>query len=158
MQFRLTVLTSSMYVACVLYTTEAGFWDEILTKALRVFLLDIHSHLCFALRFLFLQTHATSDSFYRAVTKQCKGDRRKTWLKTIPPSLWFKKSIQKYQVWELSRLCLETFSFRTSTRNMVIFLYVYLRFEREILGERTYYPLSILALLFSVAFWSHGRE
>jgi hypothetical protein len=31
---------------------------------------------------------------------------------------------------------------------MVIFLYVYLRFKREILGERTFYPLSILALLF----------
>ncbi len=44
-----------------------------------------------------------------------------------------------------------------SERNMVIFLYVYLRFKREILGERTFYPLSILALLFLVAFWSHGR-
>ncbi len=26
----------------------------------------------------------------------------------MPPSLWFKKSIQKPQVWELSRLCPET--------------------------------------------------
>jgi hypothetical protein len=39
---------------------EAVFLDEIQTKALRVFLLAIHSHLySFALRFLFLQTHAT---------------------------------------------------------------------------------------------------
>ncbi len=43
------------------------------------------------LRFLFLHTHATSYSF-------CKWES----------SLWFKKSIQKPQVWELSRLCLET--------------------------------------------------
>jgi hypothetical protein len=55
---------------------EAEFLDEIQTKVLRVFLLAIHSHLySFALRFLFLQTHAT-----------------------IPSSLWFKKSIQKSQV------------------------------------------------------------
>jgi hypothetical protein len=43
---------------------EAEFFDEIQTKVLRVFLLDIHSHLySFALKFLFLQTHATSDVF-----------------------------------------------------------------------------------------------
>jgi hypothetical protein len=29
-------------------------------------------------------------------------------IETIPPSLWFKKSIQEPQVWELSRLCPET--------------------------------------------------
>ncbi len=51
--------------------------------------------------FLLLQTHATSYSF-------CKGERRKTWKKTIRPFLWFKKFIQKPQVWELSRLCPET--------------------------------------------------
>jgi hypothetical protein len=35
-----------------------------LTQVLRVFLLGIHSHLCsFALRFLFIQSHATSYSF-----------------------------------------------------------------------------------------------
>jgi hypothetical protein len=67
----------NFFYVCM-YTTEAGFMDEIQTKFCRVFLLAIHSHLCFALRFLFLQTHATSDSFYSAVTKQCKGDRRKT--------------------------------------------------------------------------------
>ncbi len=47
------------------------------------------------LQFLQLQLH-------------CEGERWKTWWKTIPPSLWFKKSIQKPQVWELSRLCSET--------------------------------------------------
>jgi hypothetical protein len=39
------------------------------TSLLRVFLLGIHSHLySFALRFLFLQTHATSYSFYSSVS------------------------------------------------------------------------------------------
>jgi hypothetical protein len=72
---------------------EAGFLNEIQTKVVvRVFLLAIHSHLySFALRFLFLQTHATFYSFYSSVTVQCKGERRKT----LPPSLRFKKSIQK---------------------------------------------------------------
>jgi hypothetical protein len=59
------------------------------------------SPLQLCLRFLLLQTHATFYSFR-------KGERRKTWYKAIPPSLWFKKSIQKPQVWELSRLCPET--------------------------------------------------
>ncbi len=52
-------------------------------------------------RFLFLQTHTTSHS-------SCKGERWKTSYKTIPPSLWFKKSMQKPQVWERSRLRPET--------------------------------------------------
>jgi hypothetical protein len=30
------------------------------------------------LRFIFLQTHATSYSFYSSVTGHCKGERRKT--------------------------------------------------------------------------------
>jgi hypothetical protein len=42
------------------------------------------------------------------VTVQCKRERRKTWQKPTPPSLWFRKSIRKSQVWELSRLCPET--------------------------------------------------
>jgi hypothetical protein len=46
---------------------EAEFLDEIQTKVLRVFLLAIQSHLnSSALVFLFLQTHATSYSFYSA--------------------------------------------------------------------------------------------
>ncbi len=56
---------------------EAEFLGEIQTKFLRVFLLVIHSHLySFVLRFLFLQTHATSYSF-------CKGERRKTWTSSL---------------------------------------------------------------------------
>ncbi len=40
---------------------EAEFLDEIKTKVLRVFLHAIHGHLySFALRFIFLQNHATS--------------------------------------------------------------------------------------------------
>ncbi len=66
-------------------------WGRILAqnlhKVLRVFLLAIHSHLySFALRFIFLQTHATSYIFYSSVTVHCKGERRKTWQKTKPPS------------------------------------------------------------------------
>jgi hypothetical protein len=38
---------------------EAEFLDEIQKKVLKVFLLVIHSQ-SFALKFLFLQTHATS--------------------------------------------------------------------------------------------------
>jgi hypothetical protein len=45
--------------------SEAEFLDQIQTKVLRGFLLAIQSHLySFALTFLFLQTHATSYSFY----------------------------------------------------------------------------------------------
>ena len=48
---------------------EAEFLDVIGTKVLRVFLLAMHSHLySFALRFIFLQTHAISYSFYSSVT------------------------------------------------------------------------------------------
>jgi hypothetical protein len=48
-------------------TTVAEFLDEIQIKVLRVFFLAIHSHLySFSLRFIFLQTHATSYSFYSA--------------------------------------------------------------------------------------------
>ncbi len=43
---------------------EAEFLDEIQTKV-------------FALKFLFLQTHATSDSFLEV--SYCKGERRKIW-------------------------------------------------------------------------------
>ncbi len=49
-------------------TAEAEFLVKIQTKVLRVFLLPIQSHLyIFALRFLFLETHATSYSFYSAL-------------------------------------------------------------------------------------------
>jgi hypothetical protein len=45
-------------------TVEAEFLDIIQTKVERVFLLAIHSHFySYALRFLFLQTHATTYSF-----------------------------------------------------------------------------------------------
>jgi hypothetical protein len=48
---------------------EAEFLDEIQTKVLRAFLFAIHSPLySFALRFLFLQTHATSVSTVRSCT------------------------------------------------------------------------------------------
>ncbi len=49
-------------------TTEAEFLDENKTKVFRVFLLAVNSHInSFPLRFLFLQTHATSYIFLRFV-------------------------------------------------------------------------------------------
>jgi hypothetical protein len=67
--------------------TEAKFLDKIQTKVLRVFLLAIHSHIySLALRFLFLQTHATSYIFYSSVTVHCKGKRGKPDRKTNPLS------------------------------------------------------------------------
>jgi hypothetical protein len=45
--------------------------QEIQTKVIRVFILAISSHLySFGLRFLFLQTHATSYKFYSSATVQ----------------------------------------------------------------------------------------
>jgi hypothetical protein len=70
--------------------------DKIQTKVL----LAIHSHLdSFALSFPFLQTHATSHSFYTALLYSVHrtGEWRKTWYKTTPSSLWFQKSEQKPQ-------------------------------------------------------------
>jgi hypothetical protein len=65
--------------------SEAEFLDEIQTKILRVFLLAIHSHLySFALRFLFLQTHATSYSFYNSVTYTVKEKGGKPDIKPYP--------------------------------------------------------------------------
>ncbi len=58
---------------------EAEFLDEIQPKVLRVSLLAVHNQLySFALRFIFLQTHTTSYSFYSSVTVHSKGKRRKT--------------------------------------------------------------------------------
>jgi hypothetical protein len=58
--------------------SEAESLDQIQTKVLRGFLLAIQSHLySFALRFQFLQTHATSSSFYIALlyTVKDKGGK-----------------------------------------------------------------------------------
>jgi hypothetical protein len=137
--------------------TEAAFLDEIQTKVLRVFLLAIHSHLYrYALRFLFLQTHATSYSFYSSVIVHCKVDRRKTWQKTIPSSLWFKKSIQKPQIWENSRLCPETstkklyvheLSFRTVRVCMNMCIHVHLDLENWHPAVHTILPMILTAYI-----------
>jgi hypothetical protein len=61
--------------------TEVEFLDEIRTKVIRVF-----SHLfSFALGFIFIQSHATSYSFYSSVTVYVKG-KEENLMKTIPPS------------------------------------------------------------------------
>ena len=62
--------------------SEAELLDEIHTKVLRVFLLAIHSHLySFALRLLFIHTHATStvssiQLVYTVKEKGGKPDRK----------------------------------------------------------------------------------
>jgi hypothetical protein len=61
---------------------EVEFLDEIQTK---VFLLSIQSHLySFALRFLFLQTHATSYSFYSVLLYTVKEKGGKIDRKSLP--------------------------------------------------------------------------
>ena len=82
--------------------TEAEFFDEIQTIVLRVFLLVIHSHYT-ALPWGFCFFKLTQPLPVSVKEKGGKPDR-----KQYPPSLWFKKSIQKPQVLELSRLCPET--------------------------------------------------
>jgi hypothetical protein len=65
--------------------TEAEFLDAIQTKVLKVFLLAIHSHLySFALRFLFLQTHATCYIFYSSVLYTIKEKGGKSNTKPYP--------------------------------------------------------------------------
>ncbi len=72
-----------LYDLYLFHSLEAEFLDKTQPKVSRVFLLIIHSSLLqVCLRFLFLQTHATSYSF-------CKGERRKTDKKTIPLSCGF---------------------------------------------------------------------
>jgi hypothetical protein len=59
-----------------LLSAEAECLDEIQTKSLRVFLLAIQSHpYSFALKFLFLQTHATSYGFHSEYTEKEKGEK-----------------------------------------------------------------------------------
>jgi hypothetical protein len=58
-------------------------------KVLRVFLLAIHSHhYSFALRFIFLQTPATSYSLYSSATVHCKVEWRKT-IENHTPFHWY---------------------------------------------------------------------
>jgi hypothetical protein len=72
---------------CVVVSPEAEFLDKIQTKVLiRVFLLAIQSHLySFALRFLFLQTHATYYSFCSALLYTLKEKGGKPDRKTQHP-------------------------------------------------------------------------
>jgi hypothetical protein len=88
---------------------EAKFLRRNPDKSLKSFLLDIHSHLySFALRFLFLQTHATSYYFYSSVTVVTNNLLGSNLTYTVkekggkpdikPSSLWFKKYIRKPQV------------------------------------------------------------
>ncbi len=91
----------SLQGATSVQSAEAEFLDKIHTKVLRVFLLAIHSlHLYsgVAMRFLFLRTPATPYSFSSALLYTVKEKGGKPDRKTTPPSLGFKKSIQKPHV------------------------------------------------------------
>jgi hypothetical protein len=64
----LTCHATSRELRDLLFTPEAEFLDEIQTKVFKSFLLAIQSHhYSFALRFIFVQTHATSYSFFSAL-------------------------------------------------------------------------------------------
>jgi hypothetical protein len=76
-QYQYTLTVVSVLQNTLQYTylyTEADFLEEIQTKVVRVFILLF----TVALGYLFLQTHATSYSFYSSATVHCKGERRKT--------------------------------------------------------------------------------
>jgi hypothetical protein len=84
--------------------TEAEFLDGIQTKVLRVFLLAIRSHpYSFALKFLFLQTHATLYEFFKLMQPLTVSTVQLLYIvkekggtpDRIPyPLPWLKKSIQ----------------------------------------------------------------
>jgi hypothetical protein len=79
--------------------------DEIQTKVLGVFLLAIHSHLdSFALNVLFLQTHATSYSFYTALLYTVKEKGGKS---THPLPYGLRNPYRTLKS-ENTRLCPET--------------------------------------------------
>jgi hypothetical protein len=64
---------------CLIVLNEAEFLDKIQTKVIRVFFIAIYSQpYSFALRLLFLQTHATSYNFYSTIIVHCKGESSKT--------------------------------------------------------------------------------
>ncbi len=90
-------------------TSEAEFLDEIQKKSeeFSSLLLTLTST-ALLWDFYFFKLTQPLTYFFSSVTVHCKGERKKTWWKTVPPSPWFKKSIQKHQVWKLSRLCPET--------------------------------------------------
>jgi hypothetical protein len=87
--------------------TEAEFLDEIQTKVLRVFLLAIHRHLyskpCIDMPFS-LNSRNLLQFLYGALlyTVKEKGGKPDRISHPLPYGL---KSIQKPQVWELSRNC-----------------------------------------------------
>ncbi len=79
---------------------------------------------------LFLQTHATSYSFYSSLTVYCKEERRKNWEKTIPPSHWFKKSIESESSQDYAqkpqRNCMFTNSASVFLSSLPSILYTYI--------------------------------
>jgi hypothetical protein len=77
-----------------LFNPEAEFLDGISKKVFRVFLLAVQGHLySFALRFIFLQTHATSYSFYSVLlyTEKEKGGKTDTQPLTVSMLLYTVK-------------------------------------------------------------------
>jgi hypothetical protein len=87
------------------------YWGRILgrnsDKSLRVFFLAFHSRLCsFALRFIFLQTHATSYSFYSWVIVHCMQRRKEENMieNHTPLPYGLRKPYRNLKFWELSRL------------------------------------------------------
>ena len=99
------ILLPYQFILIIIFFIVKSFhWGWILGRnsdeSLKSFALAIHSHL-----FKLAQPLPVSTVLllYTVKEKGGKPDR-----KTIPPSLWFKKSVLKPQVRECSRLCLES--------------------------------------------------
>ncbi len=105
------------HARCLEQYLSSSSWDRIFGRNLDISLKSFSSLLFSVtstlyssdLRFLFIQiTQPLTVSRAQLLYIHCKRERRKNWYKTSSPSLWYKKSIQKPQAWELWRLCPET--------------------------------------------------
>jgi hypothetical protein len=84
--------------------SEAEFLDEIQTKILRVFILAVRRHLySFDLKFLFLQTHATSYSFLSELLDTVKEKGGKPDRRPHPLPYGFKNPYRNLKCGETSK-------------------------------------------------------
>ncbi len=96
------------YCSCWRSFPEAAFLDEIQTKVFRAFLIDIHSHLYSFAFEISISSNSCNLTQFLQFSYSTLSRRKEENLKTIVPSIWSKKFIQKSQVWKHSRLCPET--------------------------------------------------
>jgi hypothetical protein len=92
---------------CLIYTHDSAS-AKFSTNAHETVTVYSQSPLQLCLEVSILQTHATSYSFYSSVTVHCRVKGGKPDRKPYPLPYGLKKSIQKFQACEPSRLCPET--------------------------------------------------